>query len=115
MDGFDDMFEEFENMIEELWSSPLMNHKSPFDDYRDLYKDIDPQSRGRELDVGWLYSKCEYDGFYCVQMYDVTVCGSVMPLRLYVGYHVWFCDAAVRLYGYMLVTVCFLCYYLDVT
>lgn len=33
----DDVFDETE---EELWSSPLMNHKSPFDDYKDLYADI---------------------------------------------------------------------------
>lgn len=24
----------------ELWSSPLMNYKSPFDDFEDLYKNI---------------------------------------------------------------------------
>lgn len=24
----------------ELWSSPLMNYKSPFDDYKDLFEDI---------------------------------------------------------------------------
>jgi hypothetical protein len=30
----------------DLWSSPLMNYSSPFDDYKDLYADIDkPKSR----------------------------------------------------------------------
>ncbi|KAL8621730.1 hypothetical protein ACOMHN_061865 [Nucella lapillus] len=36
--------EEVEAVFEEgkeLWSSPLMFHKSPFDDYEDLYADID--------------------------------------------------------------------------
>ena len=30
----------FDDAEKELWSSPLMNHKSPFDDYQDLYADI---------------------------------------------------------------------------
>ena len=25
----------------ELWSSPLMNYKSPFDDFEDLYEEIE--------------------------------------------------------------------------
>ncbi|KAK3765451.1 hypothetical protein RRG08_066997 [Elysia crispata] len=37
MDEMDEVFETFEDVVAELWSSPLMNHKSPFDDYKDLY------------------------------------------------------------------------------
>ncbi|GFR69199.1 hypothetical protein ElyMa_005624900 [Elysia marginata] len=33
----DEVFETFDDVVAELWSSPLMNHKSPFDDYKDLY------------------------------------------------------------------------------
>lgn len=44
IDEDDEVFltNEIEVEIEkELWSSPLMNYTSPFDDYRDLYADID--------------------------------------------------------------------------
>lgn len=34
----DDVFDDLPT--KELWSSPLMDHKSPFDDYKDLYADI---------------------------------------------------------------------------
>ena len=30
----------FEEVGEGLWSSPLMHHQSPFDDYEDLYKNV---------------------------------------------------------------------------
>ena len=46
MDAFDEDDEVFlENEIsaeleEDLWSSPLMNYSSPFDDYKDLYSNI---------------------------------------------------------------------------
>lgn len=48
-DEDDDVFlsDEIQAELEkDLWSSPLMNYSSPFDDYKDLYADIDtPKSR----------------------------------------------------------------------
>lgn len=46
MDDFQEVFQTFDNVVEDLWMSPLMNHKSPFDDYKDLYKDIDARRTG---------------------------------------------------------------------
>ena len=46
MDPFDEDDEVFlENEVsaeleEDLWSSPLMNYSSPFDDYKELFSDI---------------------------------------------------------------------------
>lgn len=43
LDDDDDVFwpDEIQDQLEEeLWSSPLMNYRSPFDDYKDLFKDI---------------------------------------------------------------------------
>ena len=34
-----------EELDGELWSSPLMNYKSPFDDYEDLFADIYTNTR----------------------------------------------------------------------
>lgn len=33
--------EEVEAFDEDLWSSPLMHYQSPFDDYKNLYDDIE--------------------------------------------------------------------------
>ena len=42
----EDVFEE-EEEHEKLWSSPLMDHKSPFDDYKDLFADIPKTTRSK--------------------------------------------------------------------
>ncbi|KAI8767145.1 CLIP-associating protein 1 isoform X20, partial [Biomphalaria glabrata] len=45
MEEVDEVFETIDDIVEELWSSPLMNHKSPFDDYKDLYEDYERNTR----------------------------------------------------------------------
>lgn len=44
VDEDDDVFwpsEIHDELEQELWSSPLMNYSSPFDDYKDLFADIE--------------------------------------------------------------------------
>ncbi|GFN94590.1 hypothetical protein PoB_002109600 [Plakobranchus ocellatus] len=45
MEEIDEVFETFDDVVAELWSSPLMNHKSPFDDYKDLYAGYERPTR----------------------------------------------------------------------
>lgn len=40
MEDLDEVFDAFDEVVEELWSSPLMDHRSPFEDYKDLYEGI---------------------------------------------------------------------------
>lgn len=74
MDEFEEVFEDFENIVEELWSSPLMHHRSPFEDYKDLYENIDAEEERKRVPVFRYPSVTSEYGFVCLLFVGLFVC-----------------------------------------